>query len=159
MNKHTFRWNGKEYFFLGLDEYGKKQYLELATFDCGWYLGIGCIETFTNNSKPHLSRDIASLTHWDSMFEKAQREGFYHIDAFNHLFVESPFSEKEKWTILELMASLYTAHKYAEMLYSHGAHITTNPCGKIITNGIEYRRINEIVIPKMLEALYKILTP
>lgn len=158
MKKHTFEWHGRKYYFLGIDKHGDKQYLEQAKWDCDWYWAIGYVNTFTNNCNPHLSKDILNATHFDYLFRKAyESEHLDYIDAFKFLFRESPFTDNEIWEILEIMKSAYTATKYSDMLYIGGAHITSNPASEKIKSEIEYKRINRIVIPGLMEALYKIL--
>ena len=151
--KHSFSWHGKEYFYLGEDKNGEKNYLEKHYFDCGWYWGIGYIETFTNNRNPERSRDISSHTHFDYMFFNGRKNGF---DNFNDYFVKSPFTDAEKWKIIELMKSLYNCRNYSDMLYTGGSHYTSNPV-KCIKNKSEYKRINKVVIPALNRELYKIL--
>ena len=57
------------------------------------------------------------------------------------------------------MKSIYIARSYSDMLHRGGAHYISNPNEKDIKNEYEYTRINKIMIPKMLESVYKILTP
>lgn len=157
MNKHIIEWHGHKYYFIGVNEYGRKAYYQESTFDCDWYWGIGYIETFTNNKNPELSRDIECHTHWDYLFDEKAKERIYHTDAFKAIFPENPFTDKEQWKILELMKALYTARKYSDMLHRGGSCIAENPCKDLIKNNKEYTRINEKVIPALLEKLYSIL--
>lgn len=147
MNKKTFTWHGKKYYLIGTKD-GEDMYLEQARFDCGWYWGLGYIETFTNRRHPERSADISSHTHFDVLFRK-------YSDFVDDL--ETPFTKEEKWKIYEIMQSLYTARKYSDMLHCGGAHITTNPAKETIQDDAEYKRINEVMIPAMLEELYKIM--
>lgn len=151
--KHCIKWNGREYFYIGVDHNGENNYLEKHHFDCGWYWGIGYIETFTNNRCPEKSRDISSHTHFDYLFFNNRLNGF---DSFNNYFIKTPFTDKEKWKIIELMKTLYTLRTYSDMLYTGGSHYTSNPV-KCIKNKSEYNRINKIVIPAVNRELYKIL--
>lgn len=43
------------------------------------------------------------------------------------------------------------------MLHRGGANYTTNICKEIIINKNEYKRISEVVIPKLLAEVYKLL--
>lgn len=156
--KKSFTWHGKTYYYIGQDENGQKMYLEKATWDCNWYWGIGYIESFTNNRNPELSRDISMHTHFDCLMEEQAKNRFYHIDAFKTVFPVNPFTDSEIWKIIELMKSAYTARQYSDMLYTGGSHITGNPAKDIIQNETEYKRINDIVIPGIMENLYKIMT-
>jgi len=144
----------KNAYLLGSDKDGIKYYLEEATFDCGWYWGIGYIETYTNNNYPERSTDISSHQHFDSLIFDKNNSAF---DNFKKVFVNNPFTDKEVWLILELMQSLYDLRVYSDMLYSGGAHYTANPLADTIKNVQEYERINKVVIPALLKKLYTIL--
>ena len=157
-NKRCFSWHGKKYYYIGQDETGTAYYYEESCFDCSWYWGIGYIESFTNNRNPEISKDISCHTHFDSLMKEQNRKNLYHNDAFKAAFPINPFTDKEIWTILEIMNSLYTARRYSDMLHTKGSHITSNPCKNIIASETEYKRINEIVIPGLLNELYKIMT-
>ena len=155
MQKKTIEWHGRKYFLLGVDNGGIKHYLEKHHFDCGWYWGGGYVESFTNNSHPEKSRDIASHTHIDSLLNEGGKNWF---DRFKELFPESVFTDKELWTFCELMRSFYTARHYSDMLHCGGAHYTTNPAADTIKSEDEYKRINENVIPAINDAIYNLLT-
>ena len=57
---------GKKYFLLGKKD-GKKYYLEDSYWDCGWYWGLGYVETFNE-----LKIDIESHQHFDNLFLAGQ---------------------------------------------------------------------------------------
>lgn len=156
MEKKVVIWHGKEYYLLGKRKMdGKYLYLEKAHFDCGWYWGFGYVEGFTNNKNPEKSRDISSHEHIDSLLFNKNMNGF---DAFKELFEETPMTDKELWKFLELMKSFYVAKEYSEMLYIGGAHYTQNPVSELIKNDDEYTRINTIILPKVFEEVYKLLS-
>lgn len=150
---HAF---GKDIYFLGQDKDGINYWLEEAKWDCDWYWGGGYVETYTNNKCPSMSRDINSHSHFNCMFFKGNKNGY---DAFKDFFVETPFTDKEIWTICELLKAFYIARDYSDMICRGGAHYTTNPAKETIKNDAEYKRINEIVIPEIMRNLYKIMTP
>lgn len=161
--KHVINWHGKSYYFLGQDAYGENYWLEQANWDCGWYWGGGYVETFTNNRNPEKSRDVSSHQHFDGLFFKGPEHGF---DKFRKLFGypavtggRTPYLDSEVWKICELMKAFYLARNYSDMIYCGGAHYTNNPVAEIIKNEAEYKRINNEVIPAIIEALYKIMTP
>ena len=152
VKSHAFK---KDCYLLGETNDGTRYYLEQATFDCDWYWGGGYVETYTNNKCPHLSGDICSHQHFDSLFFRQPRmDGF---TAFKEFFFETPFTNDEIWKIVELMKSFYIAREYSDMLHRGGAHYTENPAKDTIMNDAEYKRINEIVIPSIMKELYKIL--
>lgn len=146
---------GHDCYLLGQDEFGTNYFLESAEFSCGWYWGGGYVESYTNNNNPARAKDIKSHQHFDGLFYSNPREcGF---DAFKKMFVITPFTDSEIWKICELMKSFYTARNYSNMLYCGGAHYTTNPAAEIIKSESEYKRINNEVIPAIMNELYKIL--
>ncbi len=81
------------------------------------------------------------------------------FDLFNDFFEETTFTDKEVWKILELMKAAYTARRYSDMLHSGNAGMTENPIKDVIKGMDEYKRINNIVIPSLMNELYKILLP
>ena len=145
---------GKDCYFLGQDKDGTNYFLEAASWDCNWYWGGGYVETYTNNANPVCSRDIASHSHFDTMFLKGNMNGY---DAFKSFFAVTPFCNDEIWKIVELMKSFYTARHYSDMLNIGGAHYTANPAKESIQSMMEYKRINDVVIPAIMDNLYSIL--
>jgi len=148
---HAF---GKDIYLLGRDKYGTNYWLEQASWDCEWYWGGGYVETYTNNRSPEHSKDIASHTHFDSLFFNV---GKYDYDSFNELFVEHPFTKDEVYKILGLMREFYTALRYSNLLYASALYCATNPVSDVIKSEKEYNRINRSVIPAIMNELYKIL--
>lgn len=155
MKKETFEWHGKKYYLLGKGIDDEMYYLEQAKWDCDWYWGGGYVETFTNKRVPRLSADISSHQHFDGMFFEVPYKSGY--DVFKEYFAETPFTDNEVWKILELMKSFYIARGYSDFLHLCGAYYTSNPCSMVIKNEEEYNRINKVVIPSLMEELYKIL--
>lgn len=155
MEKKVITWHGRKFYLLGRDHDGIYHWIEEGSFDCDWYWGIGYIKTFSNNKNPHLSNDIRSHNHFDFLFLKGNVDAFDRIKSF---FDETPFSDKEIWKICELMNAMYIARHYSDMLHRHGSGYTTNPVRDVVTNDTEYKRINEKVIPVMLNALYEIMS-
>lgn len=147
---------GKKQFLLGVDKSGIYYWLQESSFDCGWYWSIGYIETFTSNNNPSRSRDINSHQHFDSMMKHT---GKHHNEAFNMLFNESVLTENEIWEFLEIMDSLYIMRNYSDLLHRGCSGISQNKNTEIIKSDVEYKRINECVIPSILKRLYSILSP
>ena len=133
---------------------GEKYWLEKATFDCGWYWGVGYVEHYTGNGAG--DKTWRGHSHFDYLFLKGPSDCKTMFDNF---FEETPFTGDEIWKILELMQSVYTCRRYSDMLYTGGSHITRNPMSHVITNKEEYGRLNNGVIPLLLNELYKIMAP
>ena len=155
MKKKVSKAFGKKQYLLGSDEYGNFYWLEEAKFNCGWYWGGGCVETFTNNQNPARAKDIQSHQHFDKMFLGNGNNCNY--DAFKKFFVRTPLSDAEIWQLLELMKSFYIAREYSNMIYRGGANISQNWVSVTIKSECEYNRINELVIPVIMNEVYKIL--
>lgn len=154
MNKKVSKAFGKKTYLLGKDKEGIWYWLEEASWDCEWYWGFGYVRSYTNNEHPNMSRDCESHQHFDKLFLSGPE---MCKNMFDNFFEETPLRESEKWKLLEIMKTIYTMKEYSEVVYRGGSHITTNPVCEIIRNEDEYKRINEIVLPKLFEEIYKIL--
>lgn len=162
---------GKKIYLLGQDNEGAFVWLEAPKWECGWYWGFGYIERYTNNRNPSLSRDIQSHTHWDSEiigkheYYDSEKGCFRMSSDYIHTFNDNPnfkatvLSEKENWTLAELMQSFYRLKETANILAKGSAHVTDNPCSEVIKNEAEAKRINEVVLPAIFSAIDKLLTP
>ena len=158
--KRVFEWHGDTYYYLGTAADGTNYFYQKAKFDCDWYWGIGYVESFTNNSYPWRARDIDCHTHFDYMMDQQTHPGGTHANwfyGFKNIFHETLLTDSEIWKVCEIMRSLYTARNYSDMLYRGGSYYTSNPVAETIKNTAEYGRINKVVIPALLENLYKIL--
>lgn len=158
--KRVFEWHGNKYHYLGTGKDGQNFWLQEATFDCGWYWSIGYVESFTNNKKPWMSRDIEQHTHFDYLMEQqiypnGTRMNWW--DGFKNVFDNTLLTDSELWTVIEIMKSLYTARAYSDMLHRGGSHYTSNPVSEVIKNEAEYERISKVVVPALSEKLYSIL--
>ena len=145
--------NGKWQFLLGTRD-SETYWLEQAVFDCEWYWAIGYVESYRGYSQ--LDRGWRGHQHFNGMFFNDNDCGF---DLFNDFFDATPFTDREVWKILELMKAAYTARRYSDMLHSGNAGITENPIKDVIKDIFEYKRINNRVIPSLMNELYKVLLP
>lgn len=115
-------------------------YLIEPSWDCDWYWGIGYYK-ITNHTN-------SMQSHFDILFFNDAHENAY--DKFLRIMSATVLkNESEVFTFMELMQSMYTARKYADMLHRGGSHFTTNPCKELIQNPEEYNRINKVVIPSI----------
>lgn len=154
IKKKVITWNGKKYFLLGEGKDGYTYYLESFHFDCEWYWGGGYVVTFTNKNRPEKSKDFEMFTHFDTLFFNKSRASYIEYPEF---FKKSTVSDKEMWEFLELMQSFYTARKYSDMICRGGSSYTSNPNSDIIKSDVEYKRINDEVIPAIINSVYKLL--
>lgn len=153
MNKEARKVNGKWQFLLGTKG-GESYWLEQAVFDCDWYWAIGYVESYKGYAQS--DRSWRGHQHFDGLFLNGTECAF---DLFDRFFEETPFTDDEIWQILELMQSAYTCRRYSDMLHRGNAGMTENPIKDVIKGMDEYKRINNIVIPSLMNELYKILLP
>ena len=154
MEKQVKKAFGKNVYLLGADKEGTYYWLEEATWDCGWYWGFGYVETYTNNKRPDISRDIISHQHFDGLFFNGDK---MCKDMFDDFFTETPLNDSEKLELLELMKTIYNLKEYSDVIYHGGSYITSNPLKELVKNPREYERINKVVLPQLFEKVYKIL--
>lgn len=145
---------GKKQYLLGQKD-GIYYWLEEAKWECDWYWGLGYVETFTNNKNPRLAVDIKSHSHILMFFQDRTKNGY---DSFKEFFDETVLSDKELWTFIECMKSLYTLREYSDFLHRGGSYYTSNPCKELIMNNAEYERINKELIPALLNKVYSLLS-
>jgi hypothetical protein len=153
MNKEIKTIGKEKHYLLGIRD-NQRYYLKEASWDCGWYWGLGYVESYFG--KGTSDKSWRSHQHFDGMFLKP---GGY-VEGFRNFFDETvDLTDKEIWTLLELMKSAYISKQYAETVGRGGANVTSNPCKDIIINMAECDRINKEVIPAIMKEVYKILSP
>ena len=150
MKKEVRKVNGKYQFLLGKKD-GELYWLERASWDCDWYWGLGYVESY--RGKGRSDRSWSAHQHFDGLFLKSAK----FVDGYKEFFEETTLTDKDTWTLLELMQSAYTARKYSDMLHTGGAHITSNPVWYVLHDDAEYERINKKVIPSIMNEVYKLL--
>lgn len=127
--------------FLGIGPDGKKKYLEIPRWECDWYWGFGRI----------VSNDESfSLSHFDKSKNLKEVIDTY----FGNSFV---VRESQIWTFVELWETIENLKRIAEIYGRGGCFYTTNPIKNLLQNKEEAAKINNILIPAALDALYKIL--
>ena len=58
------------------------------------------------------------------------------------------------------MSAAYKCREYSDMIHRGGAHIATNnPCKDFLLNPNEYARLNNCVIPELMNKVYELLAP
>ena len=147
MDKQIKTINNKKYYLIGIDNYGDKNYLKEASWDCDWYWGFGYITDAKKDSK--------FFYHFDSIIKESKSEP---IETFRSKFPETPLTDKEIWQLYELMKSFYIIREYSDLCKLGGSHYTKNPVKDILCDESEYDKINKIKLPKLFEAVYKLLS-
>lgn len=163
--------NTNDYYYIGKNAEGKKVWLEKPSWDCGWYWGLGYLETMMGNREPSKARDIQCHTHWDSSVKRSQTNAYdWFVDTFGKPTTDlwdNPrkadkdtrmcrFTDKQIWRLCELMATAYTLRETAEVLGRGKSHYSENPCTKVIKNTREAKRINSKVLPAIFAEIGKI---
>ena len=140
------------HYLLGEDENGIKYWLEEPTFNCGWYWGLGYIETFTNNRQPTRSVDIRSHEHFDSKFMN-----YGYVDGYLNFFKKSVLDRHETYRLFELMECAYTLSKMASMCERGSAWVSKNDCYDVIKDQDCYLEIIQKKLPAVISAICNLL--
>lgn len=149
MEKQKITKFGNDYYLLGINQNDEKVWLKQPSWDCDWYWGLGYVRTFEQDYS-----DIKMHTHFNILFFNKNKMSY---DAFKEYFKETTLSNKELWTLLECMKSLYTLGEYSDFVYRGGSNFTKNPCKELLKNKDEYNRINKILIPNLWKQVENIL--
>ncbi len=136
---------------------GRTIYLSAPKWDCGWYWGFG----YLGNKDCHYHVDgLKKIETYNTEKQCWEYEFVNLFDGFKKHFDKDTFivtKDSYLWTLCELFSTFYTLKETAEVLGRGGAHYTSNPCQSIIMNKDEANRINTIVIPSILNEIYRIL--
>lgn len=144
-----------EHYLLGVNKDGEHVYLEKESWDCDWYWGAGYIHTFTNDRVPTQSRDIQMHTHFDSLFLTKNKSAYDLLDEY---FESMVISKDERYELVDLMMTMYTLKKTAE-LFHHGNSWQTEKAkiDDLQDKTIE-DRINKVLLPQVFDRIRKLLT-
>lgn len=163
--------NTEDYYLIGRDCDGKNVWLEKPSWDCGWYWGFGYLQTMCGNREPSRARDIATHTHWDSSVAASRTNAHdWFIETFGKPTTDlfgypseaakgtrmCRFTDRQVWSLCELMATAYTLREAAEVLGRGKSNYSENPCVKVIKNTREAKRINSKVLPAIFAEIGKI---
>ena len=123
--------------------HGEAIYLSAPSWDCGWYWGFG----YLGNKYCHY--------HVDGLKEA----GNLHDQLLSH-FGDSFTLKRDAdiWLFVELMRTFYTLREAAAVLGRGGSHYTANLCAETIKNQDEVKRINEVVLPTIFDAIHDVFT-
>ena len=163
--------NTEDYYLIGKDNNGKRVWLEKPSWDCGWYWGFGYLQTMRFDLTPSAARDIDSHTHWDSCVADSKKNAHdWFIETFGKPTTDiwnNPvkkekgtrycrFTDKQVWRLCELMDTVYTLRKTADVLGHGKSNYGENPCVDVIKNTREAKRINSKVLPAIFAEIGKI---
>lgn len=164
--------NTNDYYYLGRDIKTKRKiWLQKPSWDCGWYWGFGFLQAMQGDREPSKARDIDCHTHWDSRVAESHTNAHdWFIATFGKPTTDmwgNPnkakkgvqmcrFTDKQVWTLCELMKTAYTLRETAEVLGRGKSNYSENPCVKVIKNTREAKRINSKVLPAIFAEIGKI---
>ena len=130
-------------------------FIKRPSWDCGWYWGFGYLNRWNERK-----RDIDFHTHIDHEFG-INKDGrlFNWYEGMQEVLDQGDVFEndKQRWQFLEIVKTIYNLKMTAEVLGRGGSHYASNPLSDEIYNPIEVRRINEDLIPKLIDEMYKVL--
>lgn len=154
MEKQTLTIFGKKNYLLGTDKNGRKLFLVEPSWDCGWYYGFGYVETYTNNTDPERSRDIASHNHFNYLF--GNNCNLY--DGFKGIIKDSTLDDDEIWKLIDYMKTFYCLSETAEVLKRGYSHYSERAKLDIVKDEVYAERINKVILPELfkhIENLFK----
>ena len=154
MKKKVAKDGDKEVYLLGRDSEGMRYWLVEPSWDCDWYWGFGYMQSYEKDKEPNRATDTDAFTHFDYCFLKGEKT---YLGAFRDFFEETPLSESEIWTLMELMKSAYTLKTQSELIHRGGSHITSNPLSDLLKDTDYYNKINKVLLPQIFEEIKKIL--
>ena len=123
---------------------GENIYLTRPSFDCEWYWGFGYI----GNRNHHY--------HLDGI---CKGENINFRDALLKHFGSS-FVVKDSndvWKFAEIVLTIYTLKRTAELFHLGGSHMTANPDAAKLKKSDWETEINDVLIPSQILELYNIL--
>ena len=133
-----------EHVYLG-KLYGKNVYLARPSWDCGWYWGFGYVQN--KKLHTHLKTMCNVENHTVNLWDGLQ----HHIKGGK---IERMHVQDKLWTFCEVVQTIYHLRETAEVLGRGDSNYTTNPCADLIKNPDEVKRINEVLIPKLIDEMY-----
>lgn len=125
---------------LGSNPIEGKIYLIKPKWECDWYWCFGWIGN--NNLLINL--------------DKLGNSNIY--DSIKEFIPNVELSDTNLWKFCELAESIYTLKKSAELFHRGGSHIVYNAKYKEIMQNKEWcEHINYVIIPALIDELYKVL--
>jgi hypothetical protein len=141
---------GKKIYFLGTGKDGKNYYLVAPSWDCGWYWGFGYVQSFTNNKRPNLSRDISSHQHFDGLFFGKGETAF---DVYKQFFSRSSLSDNDIWKLCDFIKTFYALKEMAAIAGRGCSHFTERAKLETLKDLDMVKTINEIMLPVLFSKI------
>lgn len=121
------------------------------SFDCNWFWGFG----YLGNNGCHYHLDSLHVMDWQN--KEMQNKNLYDQLKLHFGDTLTITDGRDLWKFCEIVQTIYTLRKTAEMYHLGGSHFTTNPDAELLKNPAEWERINSVLIPAQLASLYTIL--
>lgn len=150
----------KKAFFGVRKDDGEYLYITKPSWDCGWYWSFGYI----GNRFEHHHLDSYATRFLTIKDDKGE---YHHINEMRNISMHdalledynlSMAIEAKLWQFCELSQTIYSLKKTAAVLGRGGSHVANNPCADTIKNPDEVRRINEIVLPELLQIFWDLVS-
>ena len=144
MKKATKKQNGDIYYLLGETEAGHKYWWKKPTWDCGWYWSVDWMDSTTAQHHTHIRNYGTSL--------------FFQLGTEKKFLLNTPFTEDEKWELLELFYTLIQLKEIAEFYHKGHTGISDRTTRYLdLKNKKEADNINENLIPQVTTEIEKII--
>jgi hypothetical protein len=141
---------GRKLYLLGTGKDGKNYYLAAPSWDCGWYWGFGYVQSFTNNKRPDLSRDISSHQHFDGLFFGKNTDAF---SAFEQFFSRLSLSDNAIWILCDFMKTFYNLRETAAIVGRGYSYFTERAKLETLKDLDMVKTINEIMLPMLFSKI------
>lgn len=124
---------------------GEDVFLSRPMWNCNWYWGFGYVANRYLHTHLYMMSNVdgRNVNLWDGIT--------HHIKAGK---IEAMHLQGKLCTFCEVVQTIYLLKAAAEVLGRGGSHYTTNPCADLIKNPDEVKRINEVLIPKLIDEMY-----
>lgn len=132
---------------------GRVIYLRRPTWDCdvwGWQFGV----LLNRRSYYHLNTLPEQGNLYDQLVKHFPADVQGPADEGRLGAVNEMVKRGTLWTFCEVVKMTYALIDAADVLWRGGAHYAKNPCADLIKSPRETRRINEILIPHLIDAMY-----
>ena len=135
---YSTKWTERRY--LGKrKEDGRMVYIAAPTWDCDWYWSFGYL--VATGEHFHL-RNYGNI----SWIDAPERDYTLNVKLRGD----------NLWKFYELAKTAYGLKEVAVILGRGGSNIVDNPLAEVIKNKVEVDRINQIVLPKIFDAINEI---
>lgn len=132
-----------DHVYIGSHE-GELLYLRKPSWDCGWYWSLGYVVGL---------EDDGTFTHYRDVETQICKN---EDEFFGDTFVLRRHS-REWWRFTEIMRSLYHLKEQAEFWCHGNSYVSQNNCEEVLIDSELYKRINFVLIPLLVDELYKVL--